>query len=418
MYMEHKTRSSKYEKQAHSFNDIERKKEAEIERKREELRKIVFNKNMDEDFIKVRNKEKPTGTYVILSLLFTIVLAFCLMLIYISSEKTNELYYIINAIFILVITISYLVSFKYAYMYKNAYKTIINAFLIFIFLLFNTLYILGVFNLPAQKTIPNFYNVSYTKVLKWANDNKIKTKVNYEYSDIVKKNNVISQSKKEGKFIKNTSNISYVVSMGENPYKEVTISNMTGKNIDKTIKMIKKKKLNNVTINYTENKDIEKNTIISQSVSGNIKRNTEIIFTVSLGNIDDLKDIKIKDLYNKNYLDACVYLKQNGINYKTVYEFSNNIKKGYVISVSDYDKQITRNDTVSLTISKGKGIIVPDFTSKKEEEILKTCSKLNIKCLFVYTNDENNKKGTALKQSIEKGTIISEDETITINIGI
>ncbi len=412
--MEYKSRINKYKE--HEKEAIKRKEE-ELAQRREELKKIVFNEDMDDDFINLKMTGKPTLTNIILSILFVLVVAFCFLLIYISSEKINELYYIINALFILIIMISYLVSFKHAFMYKRVRGTLVTILFTTIFILFNALYIVGVINLPTQKTVPNFYAVSYKKALKWADENKVKINATYEYSDEVKEGSIISQSTKAGKFVKDISSINYVISIGTNTYKEVNIPNMTGKNINKTLKMIKQYKLNNIDINYVENKSIEKNTIIKQSVSGDIRRNTKVIFDVSLGDISNLKDIKMKDLYNESYLNASVYLQQNGIKYDTTYEFSSNVKAGYIINSSIPEgSTVSTKDNVTLTISKGKGITVPDFSSKSEDMVLKNCNKLGIKCLLEFSNDESTLEIVATGQSIESGTIISKDEYITINM--
>lgn len=410
--MEYKSRVSRYE-----GREMQTKKEEELAQKREELRKIVFNEDMDEDFINFKMTGKPTATNVFLSILFVLVVAFCLLLIYVSSEKINELYYILNAIFILIIMISYLVSFKHAFMYKRVRGTLVTALFTTLFVLFNALYIMGIINLPVQKTVPNFHDVSYKKVLKWSDDNNVKAKVTYEYSDEVREGSVISQSINAGEFVKNVSSINYVVSNGTDTYKEVNIPNMAGKDIDMALKMIKQYRLNNVNINYVENKDVDKDTITFQSVSGDIRRNTLVEFNVSLGDASNLKDIKMKDLYNESYLSASVYLKRNGIKYDTTYEFSSNVKAGYIINSSvPVGSNVSNKDTVTLTVSKGKGVTVPDFSSKSEDMVLKNCSELGIKCILEYSKDGTSLDEIAKSQSINEGTIISKNEYITISM--
>ena len=112
------------------------KKEQELEKKREELKKILFedskkdkikSKKIDDSKPKIFKKEipikpevsnknenhkKPTFTNILLSLTFLLSLILFIFLIIDSTNRINQIYEIINAFLILIITISFLISFK------------------------------------------------------------------------------------------------------------------------------------------------------------------------------------------------------------------------------------------------------------------------------------------------------------------
>ena len=190
---------------------------------------------------------------------------------------------------------------------------------------------------------------------------------------------------------------------------------MTGWNIKDVLKVIDENFLNNVKISYEENPDVDKNVVTSQSKSGNIKRNDEIEFTVSLGDKSKLKSINLKDLKNEKLLNAEVYLGQNGITYEIKYEFSNTIKKGNIISTNP--KQGTKlkaDDHVVITVSKGKEIKVPNLRNKTMLYITKWMIENDLQINYSDKYDNEIKSGRVIEANYKEGDIIEEGTTVDI----
>ena len=179
--------------------------------------------------------------------------------------------------------------------------------------------------------------------------------------------------------------------------------------------MSKKIFLNNVTINFEENDSTDKDTIIKQSTTGTIKRNDPIIFTVSLGNKEDLSPIKLENLTGKSLLRASVYLGRNGIQYEIKYEFSDKIEKGHVIN-SNPKKGTTVNpdDIITLTISKGKEIKVPDLKNKTMAYVTKWMVENNLQINYSDKYDTEIESGRVIESNYKKGDIIEEGTTVDV----
>ena len=189
----------------------------------------------------------------------------------------------------------------------------------------------NILKVPTLKVLQDFTNVSLVKVLDFTNDNEIELKQNYEYSDNIKEGYIISQSVKPDTIVKTIKKLSVVVSSGPNYDKELILTDYVGLKVDEVIKFVKKNHMNNVNINFSVSNDVEKDVIISQSTKGEIKRNTKVDFTVSLGRAEDLPEIELKNLKNMSLFEATLYLKRNGINYELKREFSSKVKKDYSI---------------------------------------------------------------------------------------
>lgn len=415
------------------------KKEQELEKKREELKKILFedskkdkikSKKIDDSKPKIFKKEipikpevsnknethkKPTFTNILLSLTFLLSLILFIFLIIDSTNRINQIYEIINAFLILIITISFLISFKKSFFKNKATATSITAILIIIAIVFNGLYLTNIIKLPKQSYLPDFEKKSLTKALKWTEANNIKYDQTFEYSDSTQKYNIINQNEKPNTLTKNIKNLNFIVSRGPDYDKNVIITDMSGWSIDEVMSLINKNYLNNVSVVFEENTDVKKDTLIKQSKTGSMKRSDAIIFTVSLGDKTKLTPIKLKNLKNTPLLDASVYLGRNGITYDLKYEFSDTVLKGNVISASvKTGTTITKDDKITLTISKGKQVKVPELTNKKMSEINKWMIENNIEITYSDKYDDNIKSGRVISSNYKKGDIIEEGTNVSL----
>jgi beta-lactam-binding protein with PASTA domain len=415
------------------------KKEQELEKKREELKKILFedskkdkikSKKIDDSKPKIFKKEipikpevsnknethkKPTFTNILLSLTFLLSLILFIFLIIDSTNRINQIYEIINAFLILIITISFLISFKKSFFKNKATATSITAILIIIAIVFNGLYLTNIIKLPKQSYLPDFEKKSLTETLKWTEANNIKYDQTFEYSDSTQKYNIINQNEKPNTLTKNIKNLNFIVSRGPDYDKNVIITDMSGWSIDEVMSLINKNYLNNVSVVFEENTDVKKDTLIKQSKTGSMKRSDAIIFTVSLGDKTKLTPIKLKNLKNTPLLDASVYLGRNGITYDLKYEFSDTVLKGNVISASvKTGTTITKDDKITLTISKGKQVKVPELTNKKMSEINKWMIENNIEITYSDKYDDNIKSGRVISSNYKKGDIIEEGTNVSL----
>lgn len=348
--------------------------------------------------------------------LTTFILSFIYYIVYIKSafDHIDYMYEIINASILLVAVLIIGILICGNKVLKNLASYILPIIVI-IFLVFNILTYKNIINLPKNLVMADFKDTSLIDAMKWSNDNKISLSTSYEYSDNIKEGYIITQSVNPNTILKGINEISVVVSSGPNYDKELILSSMIDLDIDSLIKFINDNHLNNVNINYEES-DKKKDTIISQSTMGNIKRNTSITFTLSLGNASELKELVLDDLKNKKEFESVLYLKRNGISYEINYEFSDSIKNGYVIehSPTSKSKVTPKRDSVKLIISKGKKITIPTF--KDLDEVVNFVSKNNLKISFDEKYDVNIEKGKLIGINYNKDDVIQEGTKIIVTI--
>lgn len=351
------------------------------------------------------------------------ILLFTTIIISIGNFITSLIYqesnldYIISIISNLILTI-FTIFFVISEI-KNTSKKKLTIYVSSIFLmLYSSFQILNTFNLlPVKqiKRIDDFTNKSLTEVIKWSEANKIELNQVYEYSELVDEYKIISQSSPKDTLIKNIKNLTIVVSEGPNPDKEIVIPNMVTWDVEKVVKYINKNHLNNIKVNY-EVSDKIKNTLIEQDKSGSIKRSDEINLTFSLGDEDEyIQQVKLINLKNKSLLESEIFFKQNRLDYDIDYDFSNNIKRGFIIKT---DKEIgsilDKDSKVKITVSKGKEIKVPNLKEYNIVEITNWVIENKLRLEFSDKYDDQIKTNKIISVNYNEDDIIEEKTVIKV----
>ena len=227
------------------------------------------------------------------------------------SENISE---ILGLLFIFILLISFTVMKSKT---KKNSSGIINvgSILIIGYCIINILLITKVIDLPKDEFVPNFYNQSVLEVNKWKKENSIIVNELYEYSDTIKKDNIISQDTIAPTLTKDIKEITITISLGPDLEKEVIVPNFIGLKYEDVLKYIENNHLSNVKVEYVKSEKTE-DTVISQSKSGTLKRNSEIVITFAKSS-DELGDIRVIDLTNKTKLYAVSWLEKYGFKVET-----------------------------------------------------------------------------------------------------
>lgn len=267
----------------------------------------------------------------------------------------------------------------------------------------------------SNNTLISFTNKSLTEVMKWSEKNNIEIETIYEYSDITKEYHVINQSIEPQTNLKDIKKLTVAVSEGPNPDKEIIIPNMDTWNSDRVLKFIKDNYLTNVEVEFIESPKV-KDTVIEQVGSGNQKRSDLIKLTFSKGEEKE-ESIKLIDLTNKTKFEATFWLKQHDISYEIENDFSNKIKRNNTIKQSKKAGTVIKSDEkITLTISKGPKIKVPDLTKMTTTKITDWIIKNKLKVEFNEQYDDTIKNNKVIKANYNKGDEIEQKTLVIITL--
>ena len=363
----------------------------------------------------VREKKKQSFTIHKLFL----ILAFIAFIAYLVIELLNydSLLNFIPKLLGIVLILLFLICFIIIST-KNKKQhgiIIVGSLLIIIYSIINILLTMKVINFPSDEYVPNFYNQSILKVNEWKIKNNITVTYNYEYSDTILKDNVISQNISSPTLTKDITELIITISLGPDPEKEIIVPSMVGLKYEDVLKYIETNHLSNVEIEYQiSEKDFD--TVISQTKSGTMKRNDAITIVFAKSS-EEIGEIEIIDFTNKSKLYAISWLRKYDFKIELKEEYSDEIEEGYVITQSAVNEvKNPKEDIITLTISKGKRILVPDISNMSIDEINKWAIENKVKVDYKEEYNDEIKLGDVINSSINKDDVITSGDTITLTI--
>lgn len=138
------------------------------------------------------------------------------------------------------------------------------------------------------------------------------------------------------------------------------------------------------------------------------------------------KDGMMMDLVGKTEKEATALLIDKGykVSDDVNYELSDKYEKGLVVATDpEAGHAINKGDTVTLTLSKGKYIIMEDYTGVSYDTAYKKLIKLGYKVKKYEKSDDEYKAGIVIGQSISEGEKQDPNEkgkiiTLTVSKGV
>ena len=267
-------------------------------------------------------------------------------------------------------------------------------------------------NKEEKKELTNIKNLQgkpLNEALNYAKEIGIEIIEKYDYSDYFEKYYIINQNIINEQ-TENIEKLELIISKGPNYNIDTNIPSFIGENVQELITYINKNYLNNVEIEFIENEN-EPNIIVTQSVTGNIKRNTKIKFEVSKS---PFKEIEMENLKNKTLFEAKLWLEINSVKYEIEYDY-NELDKNIVFYQSIEEKTtLTENDTVKLKISKGPSITVPNLKEMTKEDITKWITENNLNIEYIEEYNKDYEIGKIIDANYKENDIIEQGTTIVI----
>ena len=171
---------------------------------------------------------------------------------------------------------------------------------------------------------------------------------------------------------------------------------------------------NDLKINYQESYDekISLGDVISSNVNKDdvIETGSEVEIVISKGKLEMPK--------LENISNFTIWANENNVKFELAYDYSTTVLKDDIIKCShNQGDLIKEEDTVIITVSKGKSITIPSFVTMSKSAIQNKCNELKLTCSFKYGGyTESVKKDIATKQSKAKGTVVAEGTNLVITL--
>ena len=236
--------------------------------------------------------------------------------------------------------------------------------------------------------------------------NGISYELKYEFSDTINKDHIISTDPSSGEVTPLSSKVILTVSKG----KSITVPNLKDMEMKDIVSWASE---NNVKLSFNEeyHKDIKLGQIISVSEKENniIAEGTNITITTSKG--------PLRLINTHNLTEFKTWADKYKVDYSIKYEYSDTVSKGTIIKYSiEIDSIIDFDNSITVTVSNGKSITVPNFVGMSKYNITTTCKNLGLNCTFYYTGYSSTAKDIAKSQNVKAKTVVMSGTYVSIGL--
>ncbi|QCA28628.1 PASTA domain-containing protein [Vagococcus xieshaowenii] len=272
--------------------------------------------------------------------------------------------------------------------------------------------------------VPDFVGKNVSEVREWGVDSGVKISPEQVYDFDEKINAVVKQNQTAGKRMKKKDKLIVQTSLGPDPKELIALPTFEEMTITQAQEWIESNKAENVTISEEYNDKVAAKKLIKQEFSQKdfdkkkYKREDQMILTYSKGKEVFEKNIAMPDFKKKDKGKLDEWVKANEIK-ATVKWVDSDEEKGKVLTQSvEPTVKVAKRECLSFTISKGKPIIVPDFSLYNKNTVEE------ITGLTVQVNEKFSDSvsfGGLLSQSVEAGKKYYEGEplpTITVEYSV
>lgn len=267
--------------------------------------------------------------------------------------------------------------------------------------------------------MPDFVGQTKDDVSAWVKQQEIETTgiiFKEEYNFDNDENVILAQDVEAGTKVKNNVKVTFNISKGADPDEKVSLPDIKSMTKDELETWIKENKLTKTKITTSYNDSVNEGEVISYEVKGvdedDFTRSSTLNISVSKGP-QPAGTVTVSDFKDKYYSEVESWAKTNKVTLNKVETYSTTIEKDKVISQSvEANKTMKTSDTLTVTVSKGKGVSVPDF-SKMSESDIEAWEKKNSVIVNATTKYSNSDK-KILSQSVATGTMVAEGDSIDV----
>lgn len=259
----------------------------------------------------------------------------------------------------------------------------------------------------VPKEIENFNGKSLFYATTWLKRYGFIYALEYQYSSDVDKNYIISQSTSGMVADPNSDKINLVVSKGA----KIKVVNLLSMDVEQITDWIIKNNLNVVFEDkYDDNIKLGYPISVNYQEGDEIEEGTTIKILISRGQVKMPKLTTVSEFIS--------WATKYNVKHEEVYEFNDKVNNGEIIKSSHQENEVIKNDdTVTIHVSQGTPVTIPNFVGMNKGNIQNKCGDLGINCNFIYGGlTESTARDIALNQSKTKGAQIVKGTSISITL--
>ncbi len=283
--------------------------------------------------------------------------------------------------------------------------------------------IILVLNLNSGVTVPDMTGWTETEAKLWGTENEVLIRVETVFDDVIEADKVMSQSPASGEEIAQGNFLEITVSDGPDLDVMVKVPDILNMTMSEVEAWAEENLMTKVRITSEESETVESGKVITFTVNDNtvigeeIKRDTPLYVTFSKGKPTGLP-VELPDFTTMTVEEAQTFATDNGIVLEIVEEFSDTAPKDTIIKQSIKAEEVIKSgETVTLNVSKGKEIIIPNFGQFSKDIVSTKASQLGI-TVVLKERYSNSSADAFLSQSKAAGSLYEEDDIIELTYSL
>lgn len=272
--------------------------------------------------------------------------------------------------------------------------------------------------------IPDFRGKTVAEMQKWCTDNKMYLSQTKEYTMDTDENFVIDQSIKPGTRIGAKTTIDATVSGGPDPNEKITLPDLESMSAAEIRNWIDENKLTSTRTMEEYSDTVEKGKVIRYEFSSvsvdkdHFKRGDTLYIYISRGQ-SSYYGTTMQNFVGKTRTEAENWANNNRVKFTFIEELSSTVKEGYIIAQDVASgTRLGNNVTVTITVSLGAGLKVPNFAKIDMNNAAASASAFRVTVELRYSAKADY--GALISQSVAAGKTVSPNEneiTVVYSLG-
>ncbi len=279
--------------------------------------------------------------------------------------------------------------------------------------------VLAILLLGRGKALPAMDGWSTSEAEFWASENKVNVRVEKIYSDEISSGTVISQSPIAGERVGGGEFLTITISDGPDLSTMVFVPDIMSMTMAEVEAWADENFMTTVRITTQTSDTVASGKVISFTVNDNtvladeIRRDTPFYVVFSKGKPVG-EAVEVPNFLTMSVSEAEAFALEKELTLIKEEEFSETVSEGNIIRQDiKAAETVYAGDSITIVVSKGKEILVPNFYALSRELAAATASGLGIQTLVeeAYSAKE---KDTLISQSIAAGTLYADEDIVVL----
>lgn len=258
----------------------------------------------------------------------------------------------------------------------------------------------------------------------WARNNGIMLQIEHEFNDEYEEGRVMSQSVPPGSRVKKNEFVKLIVSAGHDLSVTLPIPDFMSMTRQEIEAWAAENFMTKVRVTTEYSDTVEAGRVIRFEINDDrvvdeVRRDSPIYIIISKGPEDaQAALVQIPDFKAMSITEAYVFADENGIVLNVKEEYDDFAPAGSILSQSvKAEEEVPKGSEIEIIVSKGKKIIVPDFSGMNKEIAASLAAELGI-TVSINERYSNQPAGAFISQSIKPGSIYESGQVLELNYSI